>query len=78
MQPGLGFEVTEYERGNLRRDDFVTIISNGKYSEPSVNNTYPFDATIIIHSNSAKLTINSVPGNYKKLLWIILMLYVPF
>jgi len=68
MQPGLEFEVTEYERGNLRREDFVTIISNGIYSEPSVNNTYPFDATIIINSNSATLTIKGVPGNYKKII----------
>jgi len=69
IQPELhqsGFEVIEYERGHLRRDDFVTIISNGTYSEPWVNNTYPFDAKIIINSNSAKLTINS-PGNWKKI-----------
>mgnify|MGYP000086531526 CR=1 FL=1 len=63
MQPGLGFgdwlgfEVIEYERPNLRRDDFVTIRSNGIYSEPVVNNTYPFDATVIVNSISAKLSI---------------------
>jgi len=78
MQPGLdsliGFEVIEYDRGNQRREDFVTIKANGTYSEPSVNNTYPFDATIIINTNSAKLTIKGVPGNYKKILIILMII----
>jgi len=56
-------QIIEYERGNPGSDDFVIIrFSNGTYREPSVNDTYPFDAKLIINTNSAKLTIN-IPGN---------------
>ena len=60
----LGFEVIEYERGNLGFDDFVLIKSNGIYFEPAVNDTYQVGDELIINTNSAKLTIN-IPGNSK-------------